>query len=134
MNKITVFKLFVSDQDDALRFYVEQLGFDVAEDKKLGGYRWLLVRAPGDGEGPAINLEAAKTEEEKVLVGRQAAGQPLFSISTDDCRRDYAAWKSRGVTFEGEPVTMPYGTGVMLRDLYGNKIYLNQEPGNQPAS
>jgi len=127
MKKITLFKLYVSDQEQALRFYVDQLGFEAAEDKKLGDYRWLLVRAP-DNRDVCLNLEIAKTNEEKALVGRQAAGQPLFSISTDDCRREYAEMSRRGVKFDGEPKTMPYGTGVMMQDLYGNKIYLNQDP------
>jgi catechol 2,3-dioxygenase-like lactoylglutathione lyase family enzyme len=127
MNKLTLFKVYVSDQEAAKTFYVEQLGFAVAEDKRLGDYRWLLVRAPDNGE-VSINLDIAKTKEEKALVGRQAAGQPLFSLSTDDCMRDYAEFKRRGVTFEGEPKIMPYGTGVMMQDLYGNKIYLNQDP------
>jgi predicted enzyme related to lactoylglutathione lyase len=127
MKKIALFKVFVKDQNAALKFYVGQLGFEVAEDSQLGDYRWLLVRAP-DNHEVSINLEVAKTDEEKGLVGRQAATQPLFSIATDDCQRDYAEMKRRGVRFEGEPKTMPYGTGVMMRDLYGNKIYLNQEP------
>jgi len=117
----------VSDQEEALRFYVGQLGFEVAEDKLLGDYRWLLVRAP-DNHEVSLNLETAGTEEEKALVGRQAAAQPLFSLSTDNCMRDYAELKGCGVKFEGEPKVMPYGTGVMMLDLYGNKIYLNQDP------
>ena len=127
MKKVTLFKLYVTDQEAARSFYVDRLGFAVAEDKRFGDYRWLLVKAP-DNEEVSINLEIAKTDEEKALVGRQAAGQPFFSISTDDCKRDYQELKRRGVQFDGEPNTMPYGTGVMLRDLYGNKIYLNQDP------
>src|ERR1700733_6299767 len=127
MKKVTLFKLFVRDQEAARHYYVEQLVFEVAEDRQLGEYRWLLVRAPDNSEF-SINLEGARTNDEKALVGRQAADQPLFSISTDDCRRDYQEMKGRGVQFEGEPKTMPYGTGVMMQDLYGNKIYLNQDP------
>lgn len=127
MHRITVFKVFVSDQDQARRFYVERLGFEVAEDERLGDYRWLLVRAPGDA-GCAINLELAKTPEERALVGKQGAGKPLFGVETDDCRRDFAALRSRGVKFDGDPAVMPYGTGATLEDLYGNKIYLNEEP------
>ena len=126
MNKVTMFKLYVSDQEEAKRFYVEQLGFALAQDQMLGEYRWLMVRAPGNKE-VSINLEIAKTEEEKSLVGRQGAAKPLLGISTDDCKRDYVELKRRGVRFEGEPKVMPYGTGVMLQDLYGNKIYLNQD-------
>jgi len=76
----------------------------------------------------SLNLEIARTDEEKALVGRQAAWQPLFSLNTDNCMRDHAELKHRGVKFEGEPKVMPYGTGVMMQDLYGNKIYLNQDP------
>jgi hypothetical protein len=43
--------------------------------------------------------------------------------------RDYKDLKARGIKFDSEPKVMPYGTGVMMQDLYGNKIYLNQEPG-----
>jgi catechol 2,3-dioxygenase-like lactoylglutathione lyase family enzyme len=128
MKKVTLFKVYVSDQEAARRFYVDQLGFEVAEDNMLGDYRWLLVRMP-DNQEVSLNLEIARTDEEKALVGRQAARQPLFSLNTDDCKRDYAELKRRGVKFEGEPKVMPYGTGVMLQDLYGNKIYLNQDPG-----
>lgn len=125
MMRLTVFKLFVHDQDEARRFYTEKLGFVVAEDKRLGDYRWLLVRPP-DTADVALNLELARTDEQRALVGRQGAGQPVFGLSTDDCRRDYAAMRARGVTFDGEPTTMPYGTGVMLQDLYGNKVYLSE--------
>jgi len=127
MNKVTMFKVYVSDQEEAKRHYVDQLGFQLAEDQMLGEYRWLTVKAPGDKKF-CINLEIAKTKEEKALVGHQAAEQPLFGIGTDDCQRDYIEMKRRGVKFQGEPKTMPYGTGVMLQDLYGNKIYLNQDP------
>src|SRR5437868_1701071 len=124
MKKFTVFKLYVSNQEEALRFYVDRMGFKLAEDKNLGDYRWLLVRPP-DGEHVSLNLEIARTDEEKALVGRQAAAQPLFGLSTQDCLGDYKTLKARGVKFEGEPKVMPYGTGVMMQDLYGNKIYLN---------
>ena len=126
MKRVTLFKVYVSDQEEARRFYVDQLGFEIAEDKVLGDYHWLLVRAP-DNQDVCLNLEIARTDEEKALVGRQAAGQPLFSLSTDNCNRDYSELKHRGVKFHGEPKVMPYGTGVVMQDLYGNKIYLNQD-------
>ena len=126
MKRVTLFKVYVSDQQEAAQFYVDKLGFEIAEDKVLGDYRWLLVRAPDDCEF-CLNLEIAKTSEEKALVGRQAAEQPLFSLSTDDCNRDYSELRSRGVKFHGEPKVMPWGTGVMMQDLYGNKIYLSQD-------
>ena len=127
MKKLTTFKVYVLDQEEAREFYVNQLGFKVAEDKRMGDYRWLLVQPP-DTQEVTINLEFARTADEKALVGRQAASQPLFGLATDDCLRDYSELKDRGVKFEGEPKVQPWGTGVMLQDLYGNKIYLSQEP------
>lgn len=125
--RLAVFTLFVNDQDQALRFYVDRLGFVVAEDNRMGDYRWLLVCAPQNRD-VAINLELARTPDQRALVGKQGGGKPVFALATDDCDRDYQALKARGVTFDGEPRTMPYGTGVTLNDMYGNKIYLNEEP------
>jgi hypothetical protein len=71
---------------------------------------------PGNKEF-CINLEVAKTGKQKTLVGRQAAGLPLFSIETSDCMSEYRALKDRGVEFEGEPQVHPYGTGVLMKDM-----------------
>lgn|SRR5262245_10784110 len=122
-----VVTLLVNDQDQALRFFVDQVGFNLAEDNRMGDYRWLLVCAPGTSD-VSISLSLAKGAEQRALVGKQAGGAPLLALTTDDCRRDYLAMKARGVTFEGEPQVMPYGTGVIFHDLYGNKLYLNEEP------
>ena len=99
----------------------------MTEDKRLGDYRWLLV-SPLPGEDVAINLELARTPEQQALVGTRGGGKPVFALATDDCHRDFQAMKARGVAFDSEPRTMPYGTGVTLNDLYGNKIYLNEDP------
>jgi lactoylglutathione lyase len=126
MKRVTLVKLLVSNHDEALEFYTSKLGFEVAEDSTMGDYRWLLVRLP-DNKEFCINLDVAKTGEQKALVGRQAADLPLFSIDTSDCLSEYRALKERGVEFEGEPEVRPYGTGVVMKDLYGNKINLNQD-------
>jgi catechol 2,3-dioxygenase-like lactoylglutathione lyase family enzyme len=126
MKRVTLVKLFVSNHDEALEFYTKKLGFEVTEDSKMDDYRWLLVRLP-DNKEFCINLDVAKTDEQEALVGRQAADLPLFSIETDDCLSEYTALKERGVEFEGEPEVRPYGIGVLMKDLYGNKIYLNQD-------
>ena len=100
----------------------------MTEDKRLGDYRWLLVSAPQSKDEVAINLELARTPDQRALVGKQGGGKPVFALASDNCDRDFRALKARGVTFDGEPRTMPYGTGVTLNDLYGNKIYLNEDP------
>ena len=126
MKRVTLVKLLVSNHDEALEFYTNKLGFEVAEDSKMGDYRWLLLRLP-DNKEFCVHLDVAKTDGQKALVGRQAADLPLFSIETDDCMSEYTVLKERGVEFEGEPEVRPYGTGVLMKDLYGNKIYLNQD-------
>jgi catechol 2,3-dioxygenase-like lactoylglutathione lyase family enzyme len=127
MRRVPLFKLLTRDQNEALAFYVEKLGFQVAEDNRMGDYRWLLVRLP-DNRELCVNLELARNDAQRAVVGKQAADLPLFSIETDDCLRDYAAMSARGVAFEAAPEVRPFGTGAMLKDLYGNKIYLNQDP------
>jgi hypothetical protein len=57
-----------------------------------------------------------KPAEQKALIGRQAADQPLFSIETEDCISEYMALKERGVEFDGEPEVRFYGTGVSMKD------------------
>jgi hypothetical protein len=96
MKRVTLVKLLVNNKDEALELYTKKLGFEVSEDSKLGDYRWLLVRLP-DNKEFCINLDVAKTDEQKALVGRRAVGLPLFSIETDDCMSEYRALKERGV-------------------------------------
>jgi catechol 2,3-dioxygenase-like lactoylglutathione lyase family enzyme len=126
MKRVTLVKVLVNDQDEALAFYTHKVGFEVAEDSRMGDYRWLLVRLPDNAEF-CINLDAARTDEQKALVGRQAADLPLFSIDTDDCLREDKVLRERGIEFQGEPNVRPYGTGVLMKDLYGKKIYINQD-------
>ena len=125
--RLAVFTLFVNDQDQALRFYVDRLGFVVSEDNRMGDFRWLLNSAPGTPD-VAINLKLADAPDQRALVGKQGGGAPLFALATTHCRGDFEGMKARGVAFDSEPQTMPFGTGVMLNDLHGNKLYLNEDP------
>jgi hypothetical protein len=68
------------------------------------------------------------------LVGKQGDGKPVFALATDNCDHDFQALTARGVMFDGEPQRMPYGTGVTFNDLYGNKIYLNEDPVEEVRS
>jgi catechol 2,3-dioxygenase-like lactoylglutathione lyase family enzyme len=127
VKRISLLNVLVKNQDSAIEFYTRKLGFVVAEDLPFGPKRWVTLRLPGD-PGLSIALNLAESEADLALVGKQAGSQPLFGIVTDDCLREYRRMKDAGVTFHGEPQVQPYGTGVMLEDLYGNRIYLNQEP------
>jgi catechol 2,3-dioxygenase-like lactoylglutathione lyase family enzyme len=127
MKRISLLNVLVRNQDAAIDFYTRKLGFVVAEDVPFGPKRWVTLRLPDD---PVLSvaLNAAESDWDLALVGKQAGSQPLFAMATDDCRGDYRRMKDAGVTFHGEPQVQSYGTGVLLEDLYGNKIYLNQEP------
>lgn len=127
MKRISLLNVLVKDQDQAIEFYTRKLGFAVAEDVPFGPKRWVTLRLPED-PGPAIALNLADAEGDMALVGKQAGSTPLLSLEVDDCLQEYRRMKEAGVRFHGEPQVQPYGTGVTLEDLYGNKIYLNQEP------
>ncbi|HEU5182600.1 MAG TPA: VOC family protein [Candidatus Polarisedimenticolia bacterium] len=127
MKRMSLWTVFVKAYDEAIEFYTRKLGFVVAEDVPFGKERWVTLRLPDD-ETVAIVFKLAETEETRALVGRQAGSQPLFGIQTGDCLAEYRRMKEAGVRFHGEPQVQPYGTGVTLEDLYGNRIYMNQEP------
>jgi catechol 2,3-dioxygenase-like lactoylglutathione lyase family enzyme len=126
MHRISLLTVLVKNQDAAIEFY-KKLGFAVAEDLPFGPKRWVTLRLPDD---PALSiaLNLADSKEDLAAVGKQAGSQPIFAIEVDDCLREYTRMKQAGVKFHGEPQVQPYGTGVTLEDLYGNKIYMNQEP------
>ena len=127
MKRMSLLNVYVKDQDAAIDFYTSKLGFVLAEDVPFGPQRWVTLRLPED-EVVSVSLTLAETNEERALVGKQGGSKPFFGIVTDDCVREYRRMKDAGVRFEGEPEVQPYGTGVTLEDLYGNKIYMNQEP------
>jgi catechol 2,3-dioxygenase-like lactoylglutathione lyase family enzyme len=127
MKQMSLLTLIVKDYDRAIDFYTKKLGFAVAEDVPFGARRWVTLRLP-DSRETAVSLSLAETDEDAALVGRQGGSFPLFGVLTDDCMAAYRRMRDLGVKFHGEPQAEPYGTGVLLEDLYGNKIYLNQEP------
>jgi catechol 2,3-dioxygenase-like lactoylglutathione lyase family enzyme len=127
MKRLSLLSVFVKDQDAAIEFYTKRLGFELVEDVPLGPQRWVTLRLPDD-DVVSLTLKLAQTDEHRALVGKQGGSQPFFAMVTDDCIREYGRMKDAGVKFHGEPDIQPYGTGVTLEDLYGNKIYMNQEP------
>ena len=115
----------VRDQDEALAFFVDKLGFVVTEDTRLGGKRWLTV-APEAGGTPSLLLSAAATPEQRRAVGRQAGGRVFLFLETDDLERDHRRLEEAGVVFVEPPRAEPYGTVAVFRDLYGNRWDLLQ--------
>ena len=127
MRKIKIFSLLVTDYADAIKFYTEKLGFELLEDKAFGDSRWVTLALPNQKD-VTIALELAKSDEDRALVGKQGGSFALLGLDTADCVSDYNRMKSLGVTFQGEPQSGPWGTGVLFEDLYCNKIFMSQEP------
>jgi len=113
--------LVVHDYDEAIAWYTNVLGFDLIEDTSLGdGKRWVLVAPPGE-PGTQLLLARAATPKQAAHVGNQTGGRVSLILHTDDFRRDYDAFRARGVVFEEAPRHEPYGTVAVFNDLYGNR-------------
>ena len=112
--------LVVDDYDDAIKFYTEKLYFTLMEDTILSETkRWVLLAPPGS-DGCQLLLAKAATDEQKSRVGNQTGGRVFLFLYTDDFWRDYRNMLGKEIVFVREPVTEPYGTVAVFRDLYGN--------------
>ena len=125
MRQVRIVSLLVKEYDAAIEFYTQKLGFEVVEDAAFGDRRWITLSLPGNQ--CALALELAKNPDDVAVVGKQGGSFPFLAIDTSDCVGDYKSLKARGVIFHGEPETGPRGTGVLLEDLYGNKLFLSRE-------
>ncbi len=135
MIKLSTAQLWVTDQDEALRFYTEKLGMEVRADvtlPEMGNFRWLSV-GPADQPDIAIVLMAipgppmvddATAGQIRDLVAKGFAGTVFFT--TDDCQASYEELKARGVEFTETPEERPYGIDSGFRDPSGNSIRLTQ--------
>jgi len=118
--------LLVKDQDEAVKFYVEKLGFKKQQDTKFwGDMRWVTV-SPKDQPDFELTFVLADSEENLAALGKQAGDHVFMTLQTDDCKRDYQAMKSKGVKFFGKPTEQAWGIEVVFEDLYGNLYDLVQ--------
>ena len=125
-------QLYVLDQDEALTFYVDTLGLEVAADVDLGFMRWLTVRVPGDPArevllerpGPPA-MDEGTAAQVRDLLTKGSAGGSLF-LTTDDAHATFAVLKGRGVDVTDEPADRPYGIDFGIRDPFGNAIRIGQ--------
>ena len=122
---VEVVGVYVRDQDEALAFYVEKLGFRVHTDVGNGDYRWLTVQHPEQPSfqlglftpGPPV-LDAATAQALRALVAKGA--MPPLVLTVDDCRAAHERLRALGVEFTQEPVDR-YGTvDAGFRDPSGN--------------
>jgi catechol 2,3-dioxygenase-like lactoylglutathione lyase family enzyme len=135
---VNVAGLYVRDQDEALAFYVDKLGFRVHTDARNGDYRWLTVQHPEQTSfqlglfrpGPPMHDAAtAKTLCEVVAKG----AMPPLVLVVDDCRAAYERLSASGVEFTQEPVDR-YGTvDAGFRDPSGNGWKMIENPPSQGA-
>ncbi len=125
--KIKVTSIYVDDQDKALRFYTEVLGFAKKTDFSQGPYRWLTVASPEDPNGTELQLAlnnnpTAKTYQQALLQ----QNQPAMMFFTDDIKGDYEKIKARGAEFAMPPTDVTGSTIAMLKDTCGNLVQLTQ--------
>ena len=125
--KIKVTSLYVDDQEKALRFYTEVLGFAKKTDFSQGPYRWLTVASPEESEGTELQLAlnnnpAAKTYQQAIFQ----QGQPAMMFYTDDLQADYERMKARGAEFTMPPTDVTASKIAMLKDTCGNLIQVTQ--------
>jgi catechol 2,3-dioxygenase-like lactoylglutathione lyase family enzyme len=142
MIRIATAQLWVHDQDEALAFYTQKLGFEVRSDvtvPELGNFRWLTVGPTGQ-EDFAITLMAIPGapvmdeqtgEQVRDLMAKGYAGTVF--LTTDDVRASYEELKARGVEFSEEPEERPYGIDSGFRDPSGNSFRLTQITSDELA-
>lgn len=125
LKKVTHLTVFVNNQDEALKFYTEKLGFTVHTDAPMDGLRWLTL-CLADQKDFELAIMQAETPQEKALVGKQGGDKPLFCVESTDCKKDYEKLSGLGVAFESKPQEEPWGISASFKDLYGNHIYMCQ--------
>lgn len=128
--KINLTSVLVDDQDKALRFYTEILGFTPKLDIPMGEHRWITVSSPEDPDGTELVLEpdehpAAKPFKEALV----ADGIPFTSFAVDDVRAEHARLSGLGVRFTQEPTDMGPVTTAVLDDTCGNLIQIAHQTG-----
>jgi len=125
--RINLSSVFVDDQDKALRFYTEVLGFVKKHDVPLGPHRWVTVVSPEDPDGTELVLEpddhpAVKPYKEALV----ADGIPATSFAVDDVRAEFERLRGLGVRFIQEPAEMGPVVTAVLDDTCGNLIQIAQ--------
>jgi uncharacterized glyoxalase superfamily protein PhnB len=135
MIRIANAQLWVHDQDEALAFYTEKLGWEVRSDvtlPEMGDFRWLAVGPVGQEDFAVVLMaipgapvmDADTGEQVRELMGKGFAGTVF--LTTEDARGSYEELKARGVEFTEAPEERPYGIDAGFRDPSGNSFRLTQ--------
>ena len=123
--KIKLISVYVDDQEKALRFYTEVLGFTVKADFSNGPYRWLTVTSPEEPDGTELQLAlndnpAARTYQQAMFQ----QGQPAVMFYTNDVKGDYERIKAKGGDFAMPPTDVTASTIAQLNDTCGNLVQI----------
>jgi len=125
--KIKLTSVYVDDQERALRFYTDVLGFVKKADFSQGPFRWLTVASPDDLDGTelqlALNNNPAATAYQQAMLQQ---GQPAAMFFTDDVQADYERMKARGANFTLPPKDVTGSKIAMLNDTCGNLVQITQ--------
>jgi catechol 2,3-dioxygenase-like lactoylglutathione lyase family enzyme len=129
ITNISLFTLYVSDQDAARDFYVDILGFEPRSDVSMGNdFRWVTIGHPDQPElemvlmvpGPPLGAEMVEAVNRALASGTMGG----FGLRTDDCRKAYEDLSAKGVHFVQPPAERPYGVEAVMRDNSGNWLVL----------
>src|SRR4051794_13354509 len=123
--RINLASIHVDDQDKALAFYTDVLGFVKKTEVPLGEHRWLTVVSPEDPDGVELVLEPGDHPAVRPYKEALAAdGIPFTSFAVSDVQAEFERLKALGVTFPQEPLTMGPVTTAVLDDTCGNLIQI----------
>jgi len=125
--KIKLTSVYVDDQEKALRFYTDVLGFTKKADFSNGPFRWLTVASPDEADGTELQLAlnsnpAAKAYQQALFQ----QGQPAVMFFTDDIKGDYERVKARGAAFTMPPTEVTGSTIAQVNDTCGNLVQITQ--------
>jgi catechol 2,3-dioxygenase-like lactoylglutathione lyase family enzyme len=129
ISNVSLVPIYVTDQDAAKAFYVDQLGFEERTDVSMGdGFRWCTIGHPSQPElevtlmvpGPPLDEHMAEAVRRSLAAGTMGG----IGLSTDDCHKTFAELSAKGVEFVQEPADRPYGVEAIIRDNSGNWLVL----------
>ena len=125
--KIKLTTVYVDDQERALRFYTEVLGFVKKADFSNGGYRWLTVASAEEPEGTELQLALNNNPADKAYQqAKFQQNQPAVMFFTDDVQADYDRMKARGAEFTQPPTDVTGSKIATVRDGCGNLVQVTQ--------
>lgn len=126
--KINLYSIFVQDQDKAIKFYTEKLGFIKKHDNPVGEFKWLTVVSPNDPNGTELSLEPNNNPIAMTYQkGLFEQGIPITSFGVEDIHKEYEKLKELGVRFTMEPTKMDKVIIAVFDDTCGNLIQIMEQ-------